>query len=61
MGALVLLIIVGTIVACAATHSGDQKTPQKPHSRSKGKQVIIRKNGQQKHYKINQYGEIFED
>ena len=61
MGLLVLFIILGLIIVGLASQSGNQNTPRKPDPAPKKKQVIIRKNGRQKEYKINQYGEIFEE
>ena len=61
MNLLVLLIIFGLVIACLTNQSSNQNPPRKPGPSPKKRQVILRKNGQQKKYRINQYGEVFEE
>ena len=52
-----LFLVLGIIVAFLTSLNA----PRKSDHSSRKERVILRKNGKQKRYQINQYGEIFED
>jgi hypothetical protein len=61
---LLVIIIAGAISGLNQAYWEDyEKTyrSKKSNSHEKSKQVIVKKNGQNKRYQINKYGEIYED
>ncbi len=61
MEVLAMVAIGIVLIAGLSRKAGNRSGSQKSQPRDKGKQVIIRKNGKQIRYRINRYGEIFEE
>ncbi len=61
MEALALCVIIGTVIVGLATQYRNAGPPRDSQPPSRKKRVIIKKNGQQKQYRVNQYGEVFEE
>jgi hypothetical protein len=64
MEVFIACLILGTIFAAIINSEGSGSSPSQSRSRpnsQKSKQVVVKKDGQYKRYRINQYGEIFEE
>ena len=72
MEVFIAILIIGTVISfisksdssssgtSASNYSSPSRENKTPPSQ-KSKQILVKKNGQNKRYRINSYGEIFED
>ncbi len=64
MDVFIACLILGTIFAAiinsAESDSSSSESRSKPDPQ-KSRQIVVKKDGQYKRYRINQYGEIFEE
>ncbi len=58
---LFLIIIAAVIFAVMSSNKQPRKTRHKQRLGPKDKRVIVKQRGRRKGYRINRYGEIFEE
>lgn len=66
MDIFIAVFVIGAIIAAIVNSDGSSSSPNSSQRRptqnsQKSKQVMVKRNGQNKHYRINKYGEVFEE